>query len=102
MEKYDPIKVERLKSIRNLIHENVPLINEKLWTKVPCFYIDNKSIVLRVFADYVTIFADPILLFKEELMDYVITQKGVLLIYEHQALPMEVLTKVFRLCFNNN
>lgn len=76
MEKYDPIKVERLRNIRNLIHENVPHINEKLWTKVPCFYNNNRSIVLRVFADHVNIFAEPIILFKEELTDYVITQKA--------------------------
>lgn len=45
--KYEPEKIERLETIRTLIHESIPEINEKIWTRVPCFYIGKVSMVSR-------------------------------------------------------
>lgn len=93
--KYEMDKVERLECIRELIHDSVPHINEKMWTKVPCFYIDKTSIVIRVFGDHFNIFADTIVQYEGELAEYKITPKGALQIFDNQALPLKVLRKIF-------
>lgn len=96
---YGEAKEKRLDSIRDLIHGVVPEINEKMWTRVPCFYIDKTTIVIRVFNDHINIFADKVLEYKDELSDYKITPKGALQIFDNQEVPLETLAKIFRDCF---
>jgi uncharacterized protein YdhG (YjbR/CyaY superfamily) len=92
--KYEPYKCERLESIRSLIHDSIPDINEKMWTKVPCFYIDKRSIVIRVFEDHINFIADTVIQYKDELSNYKITPKGMLQIYDHQELPLDTMRKI--------
>lgn len=92
--KYAKEKIERLETIRNLIHDNKPNINEKMWTQVPCFYIDKTSIVIRVFDNHINFKADSVLQYKDELLDYKITPKGMLQIYDNQELPLDPLKKI--------
>lgn len=96
---YGVEKEKRLESIRNTIHDIVPDIKEKMWTKVPCFYIDKTTIVIRVFNDHINIFADKVFQYKDELSEYKITPKGALQIFDNQAIPFETLSKIFRSCF---
>jgi uncharacterized protein YdhG (YjbR/CyaY superfamily) len=86
--KYEPEKKVRLETIRTLIHENIPGINEKMWTKVPCFYTDKMSIVIRVFGDHINFFTDSVLQHKDEFLEYKITPKGMLQIFDDQELPL--------------
>lgn len=92
--KYESGKLERLETIRTLIHENIPEIKEKMWTKVPCFYNDKVSIVIRVFDDHINFIADTVSQFKDELVGYKITPKGMLQIFDNQEIPIDTMKKI--------
>lgn len=96
--KYESDKIERLETIRTLIHENIPEVNEKMWAKVPCFYTDKKSIVIRVFSDHINFIADTVVQYRDELLEYKITPKGMLQIYDDQELPLSILKKIICTC----
>jgi uncharacterized protein YdhG (YjbR/CyaY superfamily) len=96
--KYEPEKIERLETIRTVIHESMPEINEKMWTKVPCFYISKVSIVIRVFGDHVNFITDTVVQYKGELLEYKITPKGMLQIFDNQQLPLDTLKKIICAC----
>lgn len=96
--KYEPEKIERLETIRTLIHESIPEINEKMWTRVPCFYTDKESIVIRVFADHINFIVDTVVQYKDELLEYKITPKGMLQIFDNQELPLGNLKKIICAC----
>ncbi len=98
---YGVEKEKRLESIRNIIHDIVPDIKEKMWTKVPCFYIDRTTIVIRVFNDHINIFVDEVFQYKDELLEYKITPKGALQVFDNQVIPFETLSKIFRACFTS-
>lgn len=96
--KYETEKIERLETIRTLIHENIPAINEKMWTKVPCFYANKVSIVIRVFNDHINFINDTVVQYKDELLEYKITPKGMLQIFDNQELPLGTLKKIICAC----
>ena len=95
--KYDDIKTAKLETIRTIIHENIQDIQEKLWTKVPCFYKGKRMILIRVFDDHINFIADSVVQYKDELKDYKITPKGMLQIFDNQELPEETLKKIILL-----
>jgi uncharacterized protein YdhG (YjbR/CyaY superfamily) len=95
IEQFDGTKKERLEIIRALIHKSVPEIQEKIWARIPSFYIDKRMIQFLAFKDHVNIFASQIICHKEELRGYKITEKGTLQIYGNQELPEEVLSRIF-------
>ncbi len=95
--KYDDSKIAKLETIRTIIHENIQDIQEKLWTKVPCFYKDKWMILIRVFDDHINFIADSVVQYKDELKDYKITPKGMLQIFDNQELPEETLKKIILL-----
>ena len=92
--KYSKEKIERLEIVRSLIHDNSSEISEKMWSKVPCFYNNKINIVLRVFDSHFNFITDSVLKYKDELTDYKITPKGMLQIYDHQELPLDILKKI--------
>ena len=96
--KYESEKLERLETIRTLIDDSIPEIKEKMWTKVPCFYTDKASIVIRVFDDHINIVADTVVQYKDELSEYKITPKGMLQIFDNQQLPLDTLKKIICSC----
>ncbi|WP_105616360.1 DUF1801 domain-containing protein [Vallitalea okinawensis] len=100
--KYDSEKIKRLEIIRTLIHDSVSEIDEKMWTKVPCFYTDDFSIVIRVFGDHMNFIADTVVQYKDELLDYKITPKGMLQIFDNQELPLDTLKKIICSCHQSN
>lgn len=93
-EKYEPEKIERLETIRALIHTKNSEVNEKMWTRVPCFYIGKESIVIRVFGDHINFIADTVTEYKNELSQYKITPRGMLQIFDDQDLPLDTLKKI--------
>lgn len=96
--RYELEKVERLETIRTLIHKSIPEIDEKIWAKVPCFYTDKVSIVIRVFGDHINFIADTVIQHKDELLEYKITPKGMLQIFDNQELPLSTLEKIICTC----
>lgn len=71
-------------------------IEEKMWAKLPSYYVDEKFIRLIPFKDHINVEAQKIIDYKDELGGYKITPKGMLQIYVDEDIPMEVLKKVFK------
>lgn len=68
---------------------------EVLWAKLPSLYVGDSFIRLIPFKDHINIEAKAVLAHKEELSDYKITPKGMLQIFVNQAIPSDVLMKIF-------
>ena len=82
--------------IRDLIIKSVPCeIEEKLWAKLPSFYVGEKFIRIIPFKDHINIEAYTIIKHKLQLEGYKITPKGMLQIYLNQDIPHTVLQEVF-------
>lgn len=82
--------------IRELIIKSVPCeIEEKLWAKLPSFYVGEKFVRIIPFKDHINIEAYTIIKYKSQLEGYKITPKGMLQIYLNQDIPHTVLKEVF-------
>lgn len=82
--------------IRELIIKSVPCeIEEKLWAKLPSFYVGEKFVRLIPFKDHINIEAYTVIEHKSQLEQYKITPKGMLQIYLNQDIPHTVLQEVF-------
>lgn len=95
IDKFEGTKKERLIIIRHLIHKSVPEIKEKIWARIPSFYIDKEMIQFLAFKDQINIFANQIISNKDALSGYKVTDKGTLQIYDNQDIPIEILRKIF-------
>ncbi len=82
--------------LRKLIIQSVPCeIEEKLWAKLPSFYVGEKFIRIIPFKDHINIEAGAILEHKHQLEQFKITPKGMLQIYLNQEMPDNVLITIF-------
>lgn len=82
--------------LRKLIIQSVPCeIEEKLWAKLPSFYVGEKFIRIIPFKDHINIEARAILEHKQQLEQFKITPKGMLQIYLNQDMPDNVLITIF-------
>lgn len=90
---------QRFYILYNLINEStLQNIDEKLWAKLPSFYVDNNFIRLIPFKDHINIEAKTVILYKDQLSEYKITPKGMLQIYHNQQIPIELLKEIFEEC----
>lgn len=97
IEKYSEEIQALFSKIRELIIKSVPCeLEEKLWAKLPSFYIDDKFVRLIPFKDHINIEAAGIIEHKPQLQQYKITPKGMLQIYLNQDIPYAVLQTVFK------
>lgn len=96
VEKY-PIEVKELfGKLRNLLLDSVfDDIEEKLWAKLPSYYVGENFVRLIPFKDHINIEAKTMMQYKDELVDYKMTPKGMLQIFVGQDVPEELLLKVF-------
>lgn len=74
-------------------------IDEKLWAKLPSFYVNDNFIRLIPFKDHINIEAKPIVFHKDELTGYKITPKGMMQIFHNQQVPCELLKTIFEESF---
>ena len=82
--------------LRNIIYDSASQeVEEKLWAKLPSYYVGDNFIRLIPFKDHINIEAHAVVLHKEELNGYKITPKGMLQIYISQSVPVDVLKRVF-------
>jgi hypothetical protein len=96
LEKYNKEVKELFYDLRKLILESVPYeIEEKLWAKLPSFYVGEKFIRIIAFKDHINIEAVAIMDHKKELEQFKLTQKGMLQIYLKQDIPSTVLAEIF-------
>lgn len=91
----DEVK-ELYHQLRNIIYDSAPQeVEEKLWAKLPSYYVGDSFIRLIQFKDHINIEAHAIVFHKEELNGYRITSKGMLQLYISQSVPVDVLKRVF-------
>ena len=95
IDQYSGLKKERLQVIRNLIHEAVPEIQEKMWAKIPTFYMGKSKIQFLAFKDHINIFASGIPANSDALTGFAITDKGTLKISDMQDNPVDILKSIF-------
>jgi hypothetical protein len=82
--------------LRKLIIQSVPYeLEEKLWAKLPSYYLGDKFIRIIPFKDHVNIEAKAIMSHNEQLKQFKITPKGMLQIYINQDIPDKVLNSIF-------
>ena len=82
--------------ISKLIKDSVSVeIEEKLWAKLPSFYVGENFVRIIPFKDHLNIEAKEIITYKSELSGFKITPKGMLQIFLGQEIPKEILGKVF-------
>lgn len=97
IEKYSKEVQALFSEIRELIIKSVPCEpEEKLWAKLPSFYIDDKFVRLIPFKDHINIEAAAIAAHRSQLKQYKITPKGMLQIYLNQDIPYAVLQTAFK------
>lgn len=96
IDKYPTEIINLFIKIRELIINSVSYsVDEKMWAKLPSYYIGESFIRLIPFKDHINIEASKIINYKTELTGFKITPKGMLQIYVNQEVPSEVLKKVF-------
>lgn len=97
LEKFDEVTKMRFNVLYKLIYDSTSqTINEKLWAKLPSFYVESNFIRIIPFKDHINIEAKAIIFHKEELNEYKITPKGMMQIYHKQQIPGEALKAIFK------
>ena len=82
--------------LRNTIYDSASQeVEEKLWAKLPSYYVGDNFVRLIPFKEPINIEAHAVVLHKEELNGYKFTSKGMLQIYINQSVPVDVLKRVF-------
>ena len=82
--------------IRKLIIQSVSYeVEEKMWAKLPSYYLGDKFIRIIPFKDHINIEAKAIMEHDGQLKQFKITPKGMLQIYLNQDIPEDVLNSIF-------
>ena len=81
--------------LNDLVFVAVPTVEARLWAGLPSYYVGEKFVRLIPFKDHINIEAAALVNHKAQLSDYKFTPKNMLQINIGQAIPSEILTKVF-------
>lgn len=96
LEKYPSEIIHMYNELRKIIFDSVsPEPEERLWAKIPSYYVGESFVRLIPFKDHINIEAQTIKQYKDDLEGYKITPKGMLQIYINQDIPGEVLKQIF-------
>ncbi len=96
LEKFEEQTKKRFCDLHKLIYESTSTnISEKLWAKLPSFYVNDNFIRLIPFKDHINIEAKAVVFHKDKLTGYKITPKGMLQIFHNQQVPSELLKTIF-------
>ena len=94
--KYPREIIDMYHELRKIIFDSISCeIEEKMWAKIPSYYVGEAFVRLIPFKDHINIEAQAIIQHKEELADYKITPKGMVQIYTKQGIPYDVLKQIF-------
>ncbi len=97
LEKFEEQTKQRFWDLHKLIYESTSSsIDEKLWAKLPSFYVNDNFVRLIPFKDHINIVAKAVVFHKGELLGYKITPKGMLQIFHSQQIPCELLKTIFK------
>lgn len=100
--KYPDRIVAMFHEIRHLLMEMQPVPEEKLWARLPSYYVGEAFVRLIPFKNHLNIEAKAIPEFTAELDGYKLTPKGMLQIYLKDEIPTEVLKRVFASTFEGH
>ncbi len=96
LEKYPDDIIEMFRKLRQAVYDSVPSVSEeKMWAKLPSYYVGEKFVRLIPFKDHINVEAQAIAKHREKLAGYKCTPKGMLQIYVNQAVPNDVLGLIF-------
>lgn len=102
LDKFEDDTKERFIMIYKILCEStVETINERLWAKLPSYYVGDKFVRIIPFKDHLNLEAKTISLHMDELREYKITPKGMLQIFHNENIPYELLKVIFNECFEN-
>lgn len=94
--KYPSEIINMYNDLRKIIFDSVSCEpEEKLWAKLPSYYVGEFFVRIIPFKDHINIEAQAVIQHKEELAGYKITPKGMVQIYLKQDIPYEVLKLIF-------
>jgi len=96
LDKYPGEIIHMYNELRKILFDSVsPEPEEKMWAKIPSYYVGESFVRLIPFKDHINIEAQTIKQHKDDLEGYKITPKGMLQIYINQDIPGEVLKQIF-------
>ena len=96
LEKYSPEISELYETLRTLIYESTTdQIEEKLWAKLPSYYVGEKVVRLIPFKDHINVEANAVIQHKDELSGFKVTPKGMLQVYLEQTIPTDLVKEIF-------
>lgn len=94
--KYPSEIIELYHELRALIFDSVSSQpQEMLWANIPSYYVGQTFVRLIPFKDHINIEAKAVAKYKEVLVGYRITPKGMLQIFLNQEIPAAVLKQIF-------
>ncbi len=97
LEKFDEETIKRFVMLDELVHDSTSeTVEEKLWAKIPSFYVGDHFVRIIPFKDHINIEAKAILSHKESLNEFQITPKGMLQIKHTQTVPVEEIKMIIR------
>ncbi len=93
---YPETIIELFLALRQLVIESAAEIpEERLWAKLPSFYVGTAFVRLIPFKDHINVEARAILTHKDELKNCKLTPKGMLQLSVGKEIPAAVLRKIF-------
>ena len=96
LERYSDEVMELFMKLRQLVFDASTLTpEEKLWAKLPSYYVGDAFVRLIPFKDHINIEAAAIVSHRDELTGYSVTPKGMLKIGVKNDLPAELLERIF-------
>ena len=96
IENFDDVTRQRFCMLYELIYESTPFkIDERVWAKLPSFYVGNEFIRVIPFKDHLNIEAKAILSHNHELSGYKVTPNGKLQIFNNQNIPDRIHKVIF-------
>lgn len=96
LDKYQDDIIKLFFNLRQIIYDCIPKdIEEKMWAKLPTYYVGTSFVRLIPFKDHINIEALAINKYVNELSMYKITPKCMLQMFLNQEIPVNTLKKVF-------
>jgi hypothetical protein len=100
LEKFEQSTKQRFLLLRELVLSSTSQsIEEKLWAKLPSYYVKDNFVRIIPFKDHINVEAKAVIFHKDELSSYKLTPKGMLQIFHNQELPIELLRIIFKESF---
>lgn len=91
-----------LNTIKNVIHDTIPEAEEKISWRMPTYYKNSNIIHFAAFKNHIGLYPgdEAIKHFASELVNYK-TSKGAIQIPYNSELPIELIIKITRWCYEN-